>query len=431
MPTLIHSDQTWLLWAVILGGVAVSIWLEQRYNWAAKLSGPVIALCVAMCLANLRVMPPEAPAYETIHTELVPLALPLLLFRANIIHIARSTGWLLFAFHLASAGTVAGAIGVSLAMHERIPETPQLAGIMTASYIGGAINFFAVASSYDITGTTLGALLVADNFIMAGMFIVLLLMCRSNWLLARFPHPHTADAVDSRKLAAEHWRRKEISLFDIAAALAIAVAVVAFARFTAELAKSALVEAGAKAALAEVLGNRYVHITVWSTLLATLVPGLLAKINGSEEFGAYLLYVFLFVIGLPADLWTVITGVPLLFVFCLVIALANLATAVILGKLFRLNIEHVALAVNASLGGQRVAGRATHSGSDGHLDGLVQARAAGTPDRSLGLHDRHGGRPRRGRTPYRHARHLQIRNAASARKEGLGIAFPRPSFGSS
>jgi uncharacterized membrane protein len=78
---------------------------------------------------------------------------------------------------------------------------------------------------------------------------------------------------------------------------------------------------------------------------------MLAKINGAEEFGAYLLYVFLFVIGLPADLWTVITGVPLLFVFCLAIAVANLAAAVILGKLFRLDIEHVALAVNASLGG--------------------------------------------------------------------------------
>ena len=66
MQTLIQPDDTWLLWAVILGGVALSIWLEQTYAWAAKLSGPVLALCIAMLLANLRLMPPAAPVYDII-----------------------------------------------------------------------------------------------------------------------------------------------------------------------------------------------------------------------------------------------------------------------------------------------------------------------------------------------------------------------------
>src|SRR4249919_3952595 len=50
--TLIQPDDTSLLWAVILAGVALSIWLEQTFSWAAKLSGPVLALCLAMALAN-------------------------------------------------------------------------------------------------------------------------------------------------------------------------------------------------------------------------------------------------------------------------------------------------------------------------------------------------------------------------------------------
>ncbi len=352
MQTLIEPDQAWLLWAVITGGVALSIWLEQTYNWAAKLSGPVLALCIAMLLANLWIMPPESPVYGVIQGELVPLALPLLLLRANVFHIARMTGWLFLAFHLASLGTIVGAIVATITMYSRLHDAPELAGIMTASYIGGAINFYAVASSYGISGNRLGSLLVADNVIMAGIFMVLILMCRSNWVRRWYPHPHSADAVDSRQLAAEHWRRKEISLFDIAAAFAVAAAVVALARFTAEQVGAALHHAaiGSKA-LTEVLANRYVHITFWSTLVATVFHRPLLKIHGAEEFGAYLLYVFLFVIGLPADLWTVFANVPIMFVFCLMIAVANLIVAFALGKLCRLDMEHLAIAVNASLGG--------------------------------------------------------------------------------
>jgi uncharacterized membrane protein len=354
MPTLIQPDQTWILWAVILGGVALSIWLEQRYQWAAKLSGPVIALCIAMLLANFRIMPTAASVYDVIQGELVPLALPLLLFRASVFQIARTTGWLFLAFHLAAIGTVVGAIVTAVAMRTLLPDAPQIAGIMTGSYIGGAINFYAVASSYGtlIDEGRLGSLLVADNFIMAAMFMGLLVICRSKWVRKHYSHPHTEDAVDSRQLATEHWRRKEIALFDIAASLAVAVTLVALARFTAERVAAALqsTEIGSKAVV-EILSNRYVHITFWSTLAATIFDKPLSRIHGAEEIGAYLLYVFLFVIGLPADLRNVFTGVPLMFTFCLAIAAINLLVTFTLGKLLRLDMEHLAIAVNASLGG--------------------------------------------------------------------------------
>ncbi|MEX2114910.1 MAG: DUF819 family protein, partial [Pirellulales bacterium] len=223
----------------------------------------------------------------------------------------------------------------------------EVAAIMTGSYIGGGVNFFAVKQSYDVSENVTGPLLVADNFIMAGMFVTLLLICGSRWARRWYPHPHTADAVDSRKLAAEHWRAKEISLLDIAAALAIAVAVVALAQWSSSWTAHALGDS----TFGQIAGNRFVHITAWSTLLATTCAPVLSRIRGADEIGGYLLYVFLFVIGLPADLKQVVMQVPLLFVFCLIMALVNLLVTFAVGKLLRLNLEHVALAVNASLGG--------------------------------------------------------------------------------
>jgi uncharacterized membrane protein len=362
MTTLVQPDDVWLLWTVILVGVAASIWLEQTFTWAAKISGPVLALCIAMVLANARIMPPEAGVYDVVRDSLVPLALPLLLFRANLFHIVRTTRWLFLAFHLASVGTVIGAFTAAAVLHASVDDSPQVAAIMTASYIGGGVNFIAVAQSYRTSGNVTGPLLVADNFIMAGVFVVLLLICRSRWMRRWYPHPHTADAVDSRQLAAEHWRRKEISLLDIAAALAVAVSVLACAHASSRFVLTALQWAGLGdaatagdrnfwAAIAQVAGNLFVHITLWSSLVATLAHRLLARIHGAEEMGGYLLYVFLFVIGLPADLWHVFSQVPMMFVFCLIMAAMNILVTFLLGRVLRLDLEDLVLAVNASIGG--------------------------------------------------------------------------------
>ena len=50
--TLIAADNTWGLLGVMVIGVALSIWLEQKYKWASKVSGAIIALILAMVLAN-------------------------------------------------------------------------------------------------------------------------------------------------------------------------------------------------------------------------------------------------------------------------------------------------------------------------------------------------------------------------------------------
>ena len=79
-------------------------------------------------------------------------------------------------------------------------------------------------------------------------------------------------------------------------------------------------------------------------------------VHGADELGAYLLYIFFFVIGLRADLLEVIRNVPVLFVFCLVMAVTNLLFTLSVGKLLKLNLEELLLSVNATLGGAPSAG---------------------------------------------------------------------------
>ena len=44
MKTLISADNTWALFAILVVVAALAIWMEQKYKWAGKVTGCVIAL---------------------------------------------------------------------------------------------------------------------------------------------------------------------------------------------------------------------------------------------------------------------------------------------------------------------------------------------------------------------------------------------------
>lgn len=92
MGSLIHPDDAWTIWAIMLGCVGLSIYLEQTRMWAAKITGPVLALLVAAALSNAKVLPLESPSYGLVWDYIVPLSIPLLLFRASLFKIVKSTG---------------------------------------------------------------------------------------------------------------------------------------------------------------------------------------------------------------------------------------------------------------------------------------------------------------------------------------------------
>jgi len=347
--SLIAADNAWPIWALIVTGVAVCIHLEQTFRWAARLSGPVLALLIGMLLSKSRLMPTDSPSYDLVDDYLVPVAIPLLLFRANLARIFRGTGSMFLAFHVAAVGTIIGAFLAAFLFRGSFPRVAEVAGIMTGSYIGGGVNFVALKNNYQVGAELANPLLVADNFIMAGMFALLLVMAGSRFFRRLYPHPHSAagDQADARALAADYWKRKEIALRDIAQALAVAFAVTAAAMLLARLLKS---QTDSKLLLS-LFGSPFVLITFFTVTLTTLFHRWTESIHGAEELGAYLLYLFFFVIGLRADFWAVVRNVPVLFGFCAVMAVTNLVFTLGVGKLLRLNLEELLLSVNATLGG--------------------------------------------------------------------------------
>lgn len=355
MSTLISPENHSVLWAFIAAGAAASMWLEKQYRWAARLSAPVIALLLAMILSNARILPPGAPVYDIVEKWMVPLAIPLLLARANFRQIVQSGRGPLIAFHVAAVGTILGTALAVVCLRHWIgsPATEYAAGLMAASYSGGGVNFFAIRSSYSIDGEISGPLLVADNFVMAGIFVLLLSVAAGRWFRDRYPHPHIAAAEDAQP--SDSAGASPATALDIACAFAFAFLVVAFASAAENAVKAAfgdLTGAGAgRQMLAALCGNRFVLLTLTSLVGATVLAKPLARIRGMDEAGSWMLMLFLFVLGLPADLWLVLSQAPLFFVFCAIIALVNLGFTLGVGRALRLNLEELLIAVNATLGG--------------------------------------------------------------------------------
>src|SRR5699024_6409119 len=94
----INKDETWILWAILVSIAALSIFLEQKYDFASKITGAIIALIGAMILSNLNIIPIESPVYDQVWDYVIPLAIPLLLFRSNIFKIWNESRRLLFIF---------------------------------------------------------------------------------------------------------------------------------------------------------------------------------------------------------------------------------------------------------------------------------------------------------------------------------------------
>jgi uncharacterized membrane protein len=340
MRTLIQADEHWALWAVLLSAAAFGLWAE-RTSWGRRVSGAVLTIGATFVLSNLRIIPVQAPAYDTVWTFFVPLAIPLLLLRANLQRILREAGPTLLAFVAGAVGTV---LGTLLAFYV-VPlgeEGHKLAGIFCATYIGGSLNYVAASEVLDLrSGDLLTAGVAADNLAMTAYFLVLFALPSIPAIRRSFVERHLSDGTEELAAGVAVAPTENLRLTTLAPALALS---------------GILCAAGY--ALAGGLGLKNAAILIVTALavgLASLFPARLAQLDGSEAVGTLLMMVFFAVIGASANIGVVARQGPVLFVFAALILLVHLSVVLIAGKLLRLDLAELVVASNANTGGPTTA----------------------------------------------------------------------------
>ena len=363
IQTVISAENHWALLAVLFAATALAIWLEQKYKWASRISGAIITLILAVTLVNLHVIPDSAPVFDdVVWGYAVPLAIPLLLLQTNIRRIRKETGRFLLIFLIGAAGTVAGTILATLLLGGNVTGLPGVAAMMTGSYIGGGVNFTAIADAFHVDSTLISATTVADNLNMALYFLVLLGIAGSVFFRKRYAHPHIDEVSskgkpgDAETLAKRYWTRKDVSLKDVAVDLAYAAAVVFLSRLIGNFFAGLIPKDNwFTQILNTFFGSQYVWITNFSVIFATFFEKQAGEMHGAQELGTWMIYLFFFVIGVPASIGVLIRNAPILLLFCMIVVLMNMAFCFVGGRLLKFNLEDIILASNANIGGPTTA----------------------------------------------------------------------------
>lgn len=334
---MITADQTFALSAVIMVIVAFGLWAERR-SWGQKLGGPLLLLAIAMAASNLGLIPYSAPLYGTIAGVLVPMAIPLLLMRADLRTIFNESGPMLIAFIVAAAATVVGAfVGASLI--DLGPLEAEIVGTITSSYIGGSLNFVATAEAVGIKDSSIYVASLSADAVGAVIFLLLLmLMPAIRFIRTAMPSKFIGQELSATPLASDVVSTQEAKPFSLAnAANGLAVSLVICAL------------SAAMTALMHIESLFILVVTALTLLVANLAKPIVDHVSSEFELGTLFMYIFFVAIGAGANLGEVLGAAFPIIVFIVVMVLVHLCLLVVVGKWMKLDLAEVLIASNACI----------------------------------------------------------------------------------
>ncbi|MCC2617822.1 DUF819 family protein [Aestuariibacter halophilus] len=305
--SLIPADQPFAVAGALFGIALFGFWAE-RQAWGKLVTGAVWAILGAILASNLGIIPKDAPAYGFVFSYLVPALIPLFLMHADVRRIIGESGRVGLAFILACIGTAVGA-WVAASLLDLGSREADLAGIFTATYTGGSVNYAAVIQSTGFDdGNIISAATAVDNLMSAIFLAGLALMPASAWLMRQYAQRNHTQEGELQP----QQKEQGVSGFSLAASITFALLVVALADGCVALMNGMWQGFDASSL-------RYVFITVFAVIPATLFPRSMARMHGGQSLGLVLAFVFFAAIAAGADVAKLLESAPILLAFVLLL----------------------------------------------------------------------------------------------------------------
>ncbi|KAH9327615.1 hypothetical protein KI387_007793, partial [Taxus chinensis] len=266
---LIPPTDHWGTWTALLSVGAFGIWSEKT-KVGSVLSGALVSILVALAASNLGLVAYEAPAYHVVNRYLLPLAVPLLLYSADLRRVMASTGRLLIAFCLGSVATVIGTFVAFLVVPMRSlgQDSWKIAAALMSRHIGGAVNYVAVSEALNVSPSALTAGLAADNLICAIYFTTI-------FALASSIPPEISTANEDNQMEPESGHGKGLPVLESATALALSCVICTAGMYLAKI--------------FSFQGGGITCITALVVVLATLFPSQIGSLAPAGEALALIL----------------------------------------------------------------------------------------------------------------------------------------------
>ena len=335
----IPADNLTALGAVLFGLAWLGFWAD-RHPIARKVSGVPWVLTAALILSNSGVIPLESPAYGFVGQYILPMGIPMLLFKANMRSLFREGGRILPAFLIACVGLCIGAAS-GFYIFDLGPEGAKIAGTYAGGFIGGVTDFVAISQAVQMTPTTFSVALSASA--PAAIFGLLVLVSLPTIPFVRrwLPSKIIEETGEGGNTVLPDEELPRLRVAHITAAITISLAICAVSSW---------------------ICNRYglgnynlFGVTLITVLLVNLAPKQFAKLEGDFTLGMLCMYVFFAMIGAGTDAIVFLKSAPILFVYCSYMLAVQFVVVIALSRLLKLDLAEVIIGSGAAIVGAAAA----------------------------------------------------------------------------
>lgn len=332
------------IFAVLLAAITSSVWITQRYAWAARFSVALWIIFTSALCSNLGLIPSGAPLYGSIVGYAVPFAVAVILFTVRLSDVRDAGAPMLVAFLLAVIGTILGVVVASLSLEPLLSnilaeESWKIAGPYTGTYIGGSLNFFALWTGLEIgQPDLLAAANAVDNLTLFPLYATWMIVpawLAGNYVVAKRWKPHHAMESES----AEEKEKPHLEPGPVAALVFLAVAVMAFSSWL----KASVIDAVAPA----------VPTILVITALALVVGQVrtVRRLKGAWEIGDLAFYLFFAAVGAMIDFYQAVVLSPVLFLYVVIVMAVHFSWLYGIGRLARMDLGVLTIASVATKAG--------------------------------------------------------------------------------
>ena len=332
--SLIPADNIFALGAILFC-VAWLAFLIDTKPLGKKTSGVIWALGVSMLLSNIGIIPFSSPSYDFVGGSLVPLAIPLLLLKADLRRIFRESGGVMIFFCIACMATIAGAV-IGFYIMDLGEIGPKVAGVYTGGWIGGAVNVLAVSQAVQMTSQEFSVSLSASSVVSMSA-LMLLIVIPSIGPIKRMVTTRADDSARVLPIESGQDQTPTLQLTHISGALALSFTICAVANWIAQW--------------LQLTQYSILFITVLTIAVANAFPGQMSGLKGDFELGMLLMYLFFVVVGAGTDAVSFIASAFHLFVYGMLIIIIHLALVMLAARLMKVNLEEAIVASAAALVG--------------------------------------------------------------------------------
>lgn len=363
--------------AALIALVALSEWLSRR-TWLRHLGAALLVIVLTALVANLGIIPTygsDTQVYDAIFEYVAPLGIFWLLLLVDLSSLGRIGGPTLALFLVGAAGTI---LGVFIA-HWAVDAgqafggySAALAGMYTGTYIGGSVNFNAIALEYGVMKN--GGLYAGATAVDNAMTTIWMAACVAipKLLASAWPAGQGVTAAAGAHLPVED-EIETTSVFDMSLVIALGIAAV-------------LLSDAASGALSRMLGLNVPSVIVLTTMALVLAQlPQVKRMRGVRLLGLFAVYLFLAVIGALCDVRALVAIgelAPVLAAFVCIIVTVHALVLFGAAWTLKLDLATASVASQANIGGGTSALALARSLGRGDLE--LPAILAGSVGTALG-----------------------------------------------